>query len=127
MRGGSLKNTKLYAILSTLLNKNYRVGFISSEANLIADHTSRLDKIYLDELEMLTKKYNVKQFKKQQKLIQRVEQSNKLDVKVDLIDNTLKDWLKIMNNIDLEMDNIDKVSFPNEKKIIWENNIRCIV
>ena len=50
-------------ILSTLLNKNYRVGFISSEANLIADHTSRLDKIYLIELVMLTEKYNAKQFK----------------------------------------------------------------
>ena len=119
MSGDSLKNTKLNAILSTLLNKNYRVEFISSEADFIADHTSRLDKIYLDELEMLTKKYNAKQFKKQQKLIQRVEQFYTLDVKVDLIDNTLKNWLKIMNNIDLEMDNIDKVSLPNKKKLIW--------
>ena len=75
LRGDSLTNTKLNAILSTLLNKNYKVEFISSEANLITDHTSRLDQIYLDELEMMNEKYNNKLFAKQQKLIQKVEQS----------------------------------------------------
>ena len=90
-----------------LLNKNYKVEFISSEANLIADHTSRLDRIYLDELEMLTEKYNKKQFAKQQKLIQRVEQSYTLDGKVCSMDNTLENWLKFMKSVDLKMDNID--------------------
>ena len=69
--------------------------FFRSKANLVADHTSRLDRIYLDELEMLTEKYNSKKFQKQPELIQRVEQSFTITVKPNQPDNTLEDWIKI--------------------------------
>ena len=65
---------------------------------------------------MLTQKYNSKQLKKRKELIQKVEQSYTLTVKPNHPANTLEDWIKLMNEIDLEIDEMDLIRSQKENR-----------